>query len=326
MADVWTPLLANLPLSKSEREVARRFSAEPLGRSFLPVADVLRAHRLVDESLELLTQGVERHPGFTVARVVLARELLAKGMIDTSWTLLEQAADSLRENVLAQKLRFKLALLLGHETDARASYQHLKLMQMLDPEVKRLGEMLEVSGLGEARQKLHQDLMARGTEIALPALPKAALKLPLPQDLPGSQEARTQPNSLPQTPTPELSYEASIAAFHVVPLSEIFRPEGDQGPSSKHGAGGLELDSTTLADIYARQGHYGKALEVYRRLLRVMPGSDLLRRKVAELSKLERDQRDVDLSVDPTLVDRMESVEIIDRQIKFYNDLLARLS
>ena len=157
MADVWTPLLANLPLSKSERDVARRFSAEPLGRSFLPVADILRAHRLVDESLELLTHGVERHPGFTVARVVLARELLAKGMIDTSWTLLEQAADSLRENVLAQKLRFKLALLLAHEADARASYQHLKLMQMLDPEVKRLGELLEVSGISEARQKLHPD-------------------------------------------------------------------------------------------------------------------------------------------------------------------------
>ena len=89
---------------------------------------------------------------------------------------------------------------------------------------------------------------------------------------------------------------------------------------------GIELDSTTLADIYARQGHYGKALEVYRRLLRMTPGNDLLRRKVSELAKLDREQRDVDLGVDPALVDRMESVEIIDRQIKFYNDMLGRLS
>ena len=324
MTDVWTPLLANLPLSKSERDVVRRFSAEPHGRSFLPVADVLRAHRLVDESLELLTQGVERHPGFTVARVVLARELLAKGMIEPAWALLEQAPDSLRDNVLAQKLRFKLALLLANEVAARACFQHLKLMQMLDPEVKRLGELLEVTGLHEARQKLHQDLLARGTELALPPLPAAIPPSPAPAI--GGAQARPAPTSLPQMPSPEILDEVAIAAFHVVPLDEIFRPEGDQPGPPKPGLGGLELDSTTLAEIYARQGHYGKALEVYRRLLRVMPGSDLLRRKVAELAKLEREQRDVDLTVDPSMVDRMESLEIIDRQIRFYNDLLTQLS
>jgi len=323
MTDVWTPLLANLPLSKSERDVVRRFSAEPHGRSFLPVADVLRAHRLVDESLELLTQGVERHPGFTVARVVLARELLAKGMIEPSWALLEQAPDSLRDNVLAQKLRFKLALLLADEAAARTCFQHLKLMQMLDPEVKRLGELLEVTGLHEARHKLHQDLQARGTEFVLPPLPASTAP---PVVANGSVQTRQAPASLPQMPSPEVLDEVAIAAFHVVPLNEIFRPEGDQPGSPKPGLGGLELDSTTLAEIYARQGHYGKALEVYRRLLRVMPGSDLLRRKVAELSKLEREQRDVDLTVDPTMVDRMESLEIIDRQIRFYNDLLTQLS
>ena len=55
MTDPWIPLLASLPLTRTEREVVKRFEADPGGRTFLPVADILRSHRLVDESLELLS-------------------------------------------------------------------------------------------------------------------------------------------------------------------------------------------------------------------------------------------------------------------------------
>src|SRR4051812_43320752 len=113
MTEPWWSMLTSLPLSLTEREVAKRFEADPLGRTFLPVADILRSHRLVDESLELLAQGVARHPGFAVARVVLARELLQKGAIVDAWQILEDSPVALRDNLLAQKLRFRLALLLG---------------------------------------------------------------------------------------------------------------------------------------------------------------------------------------------------------------------
>ena len=67
-----------------------------------------------------------------------------------------------------------------------------------------------------------------------------------------------------------LAGEESLAGFHVVPLDEIFRPDGTNTLQGGGGPEGVELDSTTLADIYARQGHFGKALAVYRRLLRLM--------------------------------------------------------
>src|SRR5690606_1692577 len=118
--------------------------------------------------------------------------------------------------------------------------------------------------------------------------------------------------------------DQELSGFHVIPLDEIFRP-GD-GAARGGPSGGVELDSTTLAEIYIRQAHYGKALAAFRRLLKMTPNNDYLRRKVAELARLEREQRETDLEVDPAIVERMETVEIIDRQIRFYNDLLARLS
>ncbi len=323
MSEPWIPLLASLPLTRTEREVVKRFEADPNGRTFLPVADILRSHRLVDESLELLSQGVDRHPGFTVARVVLARELLQKGMVQDSWRVIEESPVPLRENLLAQKLRFRLAVLLNMDGVVRTTYQHLKSHQMLDAETKKLGDQIEVTGLERAREKLIQELRDRGTDPVLPGAKSAAT---VDQGDEASVAGTVSAGASSYFKAEGLDDDAALAGFHVVPLDEIFRPNDAGAPIRGRSAGGVELDSTTLADIYARQGHYGKALEVYRRLLRMAPNNDLLRRKVSEIAKLDREQRDVDLTVDPALVDRMESVEIIDRQIKFYNELLGRLT
>lgn len=356
MLNPWLPILQGLPLSRTEREVVRRFEQDPEGRSFLPVADILRSHRLHDEALELLTQGVERHPGFTVARVCLARDLLQKGLVEAAWRALEESPVALKENLLAQKLRLRLALLLGHEELGRQTLFLLKSTQALDAETKRIADHIELSGLASARDQLIVEMKERGTELTLPEAAKAepvdvarsrSLSPARDRDLLAELEATSSDGGdasgvelaavIPQAVEPGHSFldektlgdEEVLSGYHVVPLDEIFRPDMTSAPLSaalSGSNGGLELDSTTLADIYERQGHYAKALAVYRRLLRLTPHSDLLRRKVADLMRLDKEQRDVELTVDPALVDKLETVEIIDRQIRFYNDLLGRLS
>jgi hypothetical protein len=120
--------------------------------------------------------------------------------------------------------------------------------------------------------------------------------------------------------------------YHVVPLNEVFAGESSDnaaqrargtGSDSEHNS--IELDSTTLAEIYTKQAHYSKALGIYRRLLRLAPHNDLLRLKVAELSRLDANQRREDLEADPVMYDRMEVVEIIDRQIRYFTTLLVRI-
>lgn len=343
----WIELLKSLPLSRSESDVMRRFEAEPEGRAFLPVADILRAHRLFDEALELLTQGVTRHPNFAVARVVLVRELYQKGMIDVAWQTLEESPVSLRSNVLAQKLRLKIALLLEMADVAQATVQSLKLGQMLDAETRRLSEWLEGKGLGAAREKLLAEFRERGVEPSLDLGTSRPPSMPSGSDRRGgggspSDEEFQGGAGLARGPLPSgpLSHgprpgplliniepvlrDPSTAGFHVSPLHEIFRPDQSAAPSSGAEAG-IEMDSTTMADIYASQGHYAKALEVYRRILRRSPQNDLVRRRVAELARLEKEQKVEDLTLDPALVDRMEKLEVIDRQIKFYSQLLDKL-
>lgn len=118
--------------------------------------------------------------------------------------------------------------------------------------------------------------------------------------------------------------QEDLAGYHVMPLEEIFRPsEHDRKDFSPNG---IELDSTTLAEIYETQQHYSKALDVYKRLLRMTPNNDFLRNKVAEMSRKAKEQKKEDVSVDPGVVDKMEQLEIVNRQMAFYADLLEKIS
>lgn len=333
MASPWITILNGLQLSRTEKEVVKRFEADPDGRAFLPVADILRAQRLQDECLELLTEGVARHPTFTVARVFLARELLQKGLVTEAARTLDESPLSLKDNILAQKLHFRIAMLMGQEYLARSLYGNLKLQQMVDNETRILGDILEVSGFQKAREGVLREYADRGITLQLPeqAPVHAVGGADTSPQSSGDSSQELAAYHLPKITrseyfTDDVLQGNEVEGFHVVALSEIFRP-GDSAASGPRGktTDGIELDSTTLAEIYEKQGHYSKALDIYRRLLRMSPNNDLLKRKVAEIARLDKEQKDVDLTVDPALVDKMETIEIIDRQIKFYNDLLGML-
>lgn len=327
MQAVIVKLLASLDLSRTEREVARRFGLDPEGRAFLPVADILRAHGHQNEAIEILLEGVERHPSFTVARVVLARELLQKGLVVEARRALEESSSSLRDNILAQKLFFKIHTLIGDESSARDVLEHLKVNRLIDAETRRYGELMDLQGFATARQRMLKDMSESGIDVQVPEFeggaPSVGDKVPANAEfrIIGDEETSVRDQD-------------AVAGFHTVPLKDIFQSgDGDPGRVGaelrKSGLGGpslgVELDSGTLADIYARQGHYGKALAIFRRMLRMSPQNELLRRKVAEIQELERKQRDIDVDVDTGVADRVETLEVIEAQIRFYQDMLNAL-
>lgn len=316
MIDTWLPLLEKLSLSRTEREVLKRFRSDPEGRSFLPIADILRAHGKIDESLELLVQGVNRHPRFTVARVVLARDLFRKGLIAESWQCLEDSPISIDENILAQKLKFKMTILMRDESGVLRMQRQMTNHKMVDPETQKYIDLITVSGIARCREELVRELVHQG--ISADNLSQAGM----PQRLMDESEVLTEEH----VAKPRLSWNDPAAGFHVVPLAEVFRPRDLTDNRYDASSGSVELDSTTLADIYAGQGHYGKALGVYRRLLRLNPNNDFLRKKVAELTRLDRIQNEGSTELDAGMVDQMEQLEIIDSQIQYLHSLMEKLT
>ena len=324
-AKTWIAMVGQLPLSRVEQEVYRRFQEEPSGRQFLPLSDLLRNHKLIDESLELLTQGVQDHPAFAVARVVLARELFQRGLIMDAWSALEGSPAPLTDNVLAQKLRFKMAVLLGDEPSARNAMQMLKIQQGVDPETRKIFDQVELNGIRDARDSFRNDLLQRGVELRMPKMglqvdDSARLQGQTP---PAKDAVRSKGRRFVLEYDLDETTKRHVESFHVMPLPEVFVP--NLSDNSEGRGSNIELDSTTLAEIYAKQGVYSKALAIYRRLLRMAPHNDLIRLKVSELARMEKEQRHGDLEADPVAFDRMEITDLIDRQMRFMQGMLDKL-
>lgn len=310
-------MLESLDLTKTERSVLERYKGDPEGRSFLPVSDILRTHNRIEESLELLAAGLEKHPSFTVARVVLARELFNRGMVANAWQTLIDSPNALSDNALAQKLRIKLTILLEKTADFRATRDHMQSFRMMDTYISKLADTVALSGMARAKDMLIQDLRSKGVD---PVLPET------------SGDAQNDSGIEPVSRDEELDVQSvhigapsEIEGYHVVPLNEIFGDGQDGGDQKLRQNEPFELDSTTMADIYTKQEHYSKALAMYKRLLRMTPNNDFLKNKVRELAQLEKDQKEKDLNVDPVMADQMEQIEILDKQYKFYEKILDRL-
>lgn len=328
MSQPWDAILDRLPLTRSEQELVVRFRADPDGRTFLPIADIFRGYDLIDESLELLTQGVARYPDFTVARVVLARELYNKGLIPQAWSTLKGSPTPLRDNVLAQKLLSRIAILLQLQTETRHTLDHMIAQGMMDPQTQELHDHIALNGFQFARDHLLKIMRDRGVDPVIPQeLPEEVTQVATTVMTPlagrgHGDEASAHSFTAGEGAT-SFALDDTQLMFHVIPLDEVFRGVHDKdGPSRRSG---VELDTLTMADIYATQGLYQKALGIYKRLLRLAPHNDMLKKKVQELIRLEKSQKDSDLSIDPTVVDRMEQVEIVDRQVAFYNALLEKI-
>lgn len=343
----WLELASRLKLNQSEKNLLKRLESDPNGRGFLPLFELFANHKRSDEALEILADGVARHPDYSAARVVLARELFKKGMVEESWETLEYDPSQIRDNALAQKLVLKLAILRRDSEQAFHTANLIDARGMADNESKRYIDLLKNSHFDLAVKELLSQLHNQGISprwLGTPTERKSQDSgdsknfLPLSGDFSfssedvngtytGGTEAKTPSLSLALSRIAGKAWkDSNLAGFYVVELHEIFQP-GEGGGLRISGAinDPFELDSSTLAEIYAEQGHYGRAFDVYKRMLRVSPGNELLKRKASEMLRLKKEQNQHDAEIDPTIFEKLESLEIVDSQIRFYNDLLARV-
>ncbi len=325
------PTLDHLDLNNGEKEVVRRFKDNPQSRYFLPISDILRLHRYSDESIEMLIEGVSQNPRFTVARVILARELYQKGLMTEAWRVLEESPVSLLDNILAQKLRFKLAILLYQEATVKNILRNLQSQDVLDDEIYRLSEITETIGLEEARTQILKSFDEKnikpvlGNKENFKHLPETKIS-PFPdiKNIPKNNETKNKPGG---TFNPQ-QFDKS---YHVVDLQEVFHPYGtlDQSGNevSSNQPGTFELDTLTMADIYARQGFYHKARSIYQRLLDKSPTNEMLRSKLMDVIQLEKKSKGfITEGVNPGVAKNLMEAEAIDQKVRFLEGLMEKLN
>ena len=326
MIDKWLALIEGERLSRSESSIVKKFSQDPNGKYFLQFSDVLKSHGKSNESLELLIEGVGRHPAFSVARVLLSKSLLERGLIDEAWQNLQESPVSLDGNKLAQKLKIKLSILLGYEDITRNLLFEQK--PSTDSEILSIKQDIVNLGYDTARVKLIESLDLDKDFILKTFSPSkiqsnSKSKVTTHDSNQSSNIEDDDINFFPASEDKDSKDSSTFNNFRVSNLSNAFTDSSDESLNQNFASS--SLSSMTLASIYSKQGHYGKALSIYRQLLIEKPHNKILLEKIEELSRLDQKQTVSDLGIDPEIADELERAKIIDYKISILNALMARL-
>lgn len=249
--------MVHAALEEEIRTLRDRFWSErdPSGRVFAPLADAHRRAGELDEAMQLAEDGVERLPEFAPGHLVAARILRDRGAGDEAAAAYERVLELDPENLEALREGAALAQAEGRVGDALELCQKLA---RIEPKDRELRERIR------ALKRSHFDVEARDEEPAdaAEAAGRAAEEI-------GPAVGRAGP-----------------AAGDAEPAVE----DAGEDPPGVHGSTGSALEAEenevytrTMAELYARQGHVSRAIDVYRRLVADDPEDEGLRKRLEEL-------------------------------------------
>ena len=127
-----------------------RLAQDPYSRVFAPLADLLRLAGRFEDALELLDDGLGRHPEYLSALVIKGRTLLDAGHVDQARQVLASVLEQDPEN-------FVVLRLVTEDARSRQAWEEsiplLEKLVVLDPDDDRWP-----GALNEARQFAARDL------------------------------------------------------------------------------------------------------------------------------------------------------------------------
>lgn len=135
----------------------KKYQEDPSSRVFAPLAEAYRKVGLVDEAIEISSEGLKFHPQFVGGRVALARALFDKRLFTEVIDELAPIIQDVPDNLVAQRLLAESYLMLGRIAEALNSYKMLLYFAPHDPETAQIVQELEAQAYEKGTLILQND-------------------------------------------------------------------------------------------------------------------------------------------------------------------------
>lgn len=233
-------------------------SKDPGSMVFAPLAEAYRKAGMLDEAIATAQDGLKIHPNYVSGMVALGRAYYEKGMLIEARETLEQVVITAPDNIIAANILEEIG-----KRSAVGSRQS---------EIKTEGP--EVEGQEEVEVKVEEspEEVTLGFEVVEETEPEVIEALELEEvaeleEIEAEDEAAT---TYGEEITEELWTGESI--------HEVSREEEEVRPKK-------EITTSTIADLYIKQGYIDKAIDIYQTLYNANPYNEEIKRKLDELKR-----------------------------------------
>ena len=289
---------------------------DPNGLGFAPLADAYRRAGDVKQALELLGDGMDRHPEFTPGHVVAARlyveqglfteaEIAARRVLDLDpenvdvLRSLVRALDEEGEAVEAAKVREQLAILepdplerempadssTVEEREAQEDVVEFDPFAPDEPEVAEEEEVLNFAALAPDEPEALEEEEVSDFAALAPDEPEAA------EEEEVSDFAALAPDEPEVAEEEEVFDFATLAPDEPAALEEEevldFAALAPDEPAPEQPA--EQIQTRTMADLYVTQGLIDRAIDLYQHLVDDAPDDAGLQARLEELRAGDRE-------------------------------------
>lgn len=130
-------------LSPEIAKLAEKIAKDPASKLFVPLAEEYRKSGMLDEAIQVLSDGLKANPNYMTARVSLGKMLLEKGNIEAAQEEFERVIQAIPDNLFAHKKLAEIYQSIGDRENLLKEYKIILSLSPKDEEVKIAMDELE---------------------------------------------------------------------------------------------------------------------------------------------------------------------------------------
>ncbi len=307
-------------LENELQRLRQRHAEQPEGRVFAPLADCLRKMGELQEALDVCRTGLEKHPRYSSAYVILGKIHLERADDDAAREAFERVLEFDPQNLLALRQLAELdeargdlvaaasrwEAVCGLEIDPARAEERLEALRARLPEAPPESESVQPLADEESAQPdgepgpepFAEDLALEADrpeadDIAPLEEFEEPAEDPIEMTIEGADEEPIADTDEEAIQHPAQGADEPMAEEPVGESEEVFGdPDATEIPAPRRraddaGVPTTEIATMTLAEIYAEQGFRDKALEILRQIVERHPDAERVTMRIAELESEE---------------------------------------
>lgn len=252
-----------------------KVNKDPNSKLFILLAEEYKNAGMLEEAINVLTEGIEKQPGYMSARVSLGKIYLERGMLDEAKAEFEKVVHAIPENLYAHKKLAEIYRDFGEKDRAAEEFKAILNLNPLDEwaltnlaDIEKEFQLQPEEQIIEKFEDKPRAEQEHVTEIEEKELSEVSL---------GKDDIDIFRKTY---------YETGDTAEIVQEIEEFEALRKAEEPPQKESLSSASPLSLTDADSYIFQGKYIAAIDIYKKLLSIEPDNMQVMQRIKELKAL----------------------------------------